>query len=73
MVGSLLFGQPSGGTPYVSTGDLPQVRQRDVGWLRPARQSGDGRRVEVQALPMPPEGLLCGADLRRSQVICVTG
>lgn len=56
----------------MSTGELPQVRQRDVGWLRPAHQPGDGRCAEVQALPVPPEGLLGRADLRRSQVICMT-
>jgi hypothetical protein len=57
----------------VSTGDLPQMRQRDVGWLRPARQPGDGWRAVVQALQVPSEGLVGGADLRRSQVICMTG
>jgi|BarGraNGADG00212_1021973.scaffolds.fasta_scaffold42510_1 hypothetical protein len=59
--------------PNVSTGDLPQVQQRDVVWLRPACQPSDGRRAEVQALPVPPQGLLRRADLRRPQVICLTG
>jgi len=41
--------------PNVSTGDLPQVQQCDVVWLRPACQPSDGRRAEVQALPVPPK------------------
>jgi len=49
---------------------MPQVRQRDVVWLRPACRPGDGRRPQVQTLPLPPEAFLCGADIRRSQVIC---
>jgi len=37
---------------------MSKVRQRDVVWLRPACRPGDGRRPQVQTLPLLPEAFL---------------
>jgi hypothetical protein len=51
----------------VPTGDLPEVRQRDVGRLRPARRPGDARCAEEQAVRLPADPVAGRAPLRRSQ------
>ena len=45
----------------MSSGDMSQVRIGDVGWLWPARQSGDGWGAQVKAMQLSTNPFLGGA------------
>ena len=49
------------------TGDVPQVRKRDMVRMRPARRPGDAGRPEVEALRLPSHAFARRATLRRTQ------